>query len=123
EFETRVIVDLDLNSERLRARLDDSNRLRMTIVGDKKSFLVAGVTAPGYSGMTKRHRLGGGRGFIEQRRISDVERSQIHDHLLEIEQRLESALSDFGLVRRVSSVPARIFENVSLDNWRRDAVV
>jgi len=47
----------------------------------------------------------------------------IYDHLLEVQQRFESPLRDFRLVRRVSGVPARVFENVSLNDRRRDAVV
>ena len=60
ELETRPIVDLDLDPERLRSRLDDSNGLRMTIVGDKKSLSIRNGR------VTERHRLGGGSGFIEQ---------------------------------------------------------
>ena len=37
EFETGEVVDLDFNSERLGAGANDFNRLRMTIVADKKN--------------------------------------------------------------------------------------
>ena len=80
EFETRVIVDLDLDPERLRACLDNANRLRMTIVGDEERFSIR------CNRVAKRHRFGGGRGFIQQRRVRDIA-SQVRDHLLEIEQR------------------------------------
>ena len=36
EFELRVIADLDLDPERLRACLNDGNRLGMTIIGNKE---------------------------------------------------------------------------------------
>ncbi len=36
EFEPRVIADLDLDPERLRAGLNDGNRLGMTIIGNKE---------------------------------------------------------------------------------------
>ena len=45
------------------------------------------------------------------------------DHRLEIEQRLEPALGDLGLVGRVRGVPAGVLEDVPLDDRRRDAVV
>ena len=59
----------------------------MTIVGDKKRFLTAVVTDSGYSGVTKRHRFGGGCGFIEQRGVSDIEPCQIRYHRLKVQQR------------------------------------
>src|SRR4029450_10685888 len=68
EFEPRVIVGLDLDTERLRTRLNDSNGLRMAIVGDKKSLSIWNHC------VTERHRFGGGCGLIEQRRVGDVER-------------------------------------------------
>src|SRR4029450_1675118 len=91
EFETRVIVDLDLDTERLRTRLNDSNGLRMAVVGDNKRFSIWNAS------VTERHRFGGGCGFIEQRRVGDVERGQVRNHCLEIEQCFQSALRDFGL--------------------------
>ena len=70
-----------------------------------------------------RHRFGGGGGFVEQRGVGDVERGQIGDHRLEIQQRFEAALGNFGLIRRVLRVPAGIFQNIALDDRRRDAIV
>ena len=117
EFEPRVIVDLDLDAKRLRAGLNDGNSLGMTIVGDEK------FVSTGSDRMTKRHRFGGGGRFVQKRRVCDIEPSQIGRHRLEIYQRLQTALRQLGLVRGVSSIPAGIFENVSLDNRRRNAVV
>ena len=45
------------------------------------------------------------------------------DHRLEIQQRFEAALGNLGLIRRVLRVPAGIFQNVALDDRRRDAIV
>ena len=72
--------------------------------------------------MTKRHRLGRGGRFVEQRGICDIERGQVGDHRLKIEQRFEAALRNLGLVRRVGRVPAGIFQNVALDDRRHDAI-
>ena len=48
---------------------------------------------------------------------------EIADHRLKIQERLETALSDLGLVRRVRRIPARVLEHVSHDDRRRDRVV
>ena len=54
-----------------------------------------------------RHRLGGGGALVEQRGGRDVHAGQVLDHRLEVQQRLEPALRDLRLVRRVGRVPAR----------------
>ena len=117
EFEPRVIADLDLDPERLRAGLNDGNRLGMTIIGNKERLAIRNNC------VTKRHRLRTSGRFVQHRSVCDVEGSQICDHLLEVQQRFEATLCDFRLVRRISGVPARIFKNVSLNDGRRDAVV
>jgi hypothetical protein len=60
ELKTRVIAGLDLNAERLRACLNDGNRLGMTIIGDKKCFPIRN------NRVTKRHRFSSGRGFVQE---------------------------------------------------------
>ena len=117
QFEPREVVDLNLDSERFRAGADDFDCLRMAIVGDEKSFSI------GNGGVTKRHRFGCGGRFVEQRCVRDVELGQIDDHRLKIEQRFEPALRELGLVGRVGGVPARIFENIALNDRRSDAIV
>ena len=110
------IADLNLDAERLCACLHNSNRLWVTIVGDKKRFAIRDDR------MTKRHRFGGGRGFIKQRRIGNLERCQVGDHRLEVEEGFESTLRELRLVGCVSRVPARVLQYVSLDHWRRNAI-
>ena len=83
EFESRIIANFNLDPEWIRACLNNGNCLRMTIIGDKKYFPATGVSAPGCS-LTKRHRFSCGRRFVQHRCIGNVERRQIHDHLLEI---------------------------------------
>ena len=39
-----------------------------------------------------------------------------------IEQRFETALRDFGLIRRVGRVPARVFEHVAQDDAGGEAI-
>ena len=66
------------------------------------------------------HRLGRGGGLVEQRGVGEVEAGQVHHHLLEVQQRLQPALADLGLVGRVGGVPARVLQHVALDHRRRD---
>ncbi len=80
------------------------------------------VSRPADDGVTERHRFGRGGRFVEERGVGDVERGQVGHHRLEIEQRLEAALRDLGLVGRVGGVPTGIFEDVALDDRRDDAV-
>ncbi len=55
-----------------------------------------------------RHRFGGGGGFIKQRSGSDIQPGQIQSDLLEVEQRFQTALGYFRLVRGIGGVPARV---------------
>ena len=68
ESKTRIIGDLDLDSERLRARLNNGNCLWVTNISDEESFPIW------RDRMTKRHRLGRGSRFVQQRCVCDVER-------------------------------------------------
>ena len=65
------------------------------------------------------HRLGRSGCFVEKRGVGDVEARQVTDHGLVVEKRLEPSLGDFGLVGRVSRVPCRVLEDVSLNRGRR----
>jgi hypothetical protein len=116
EFEVRKIFHHDFDAQRARPRLHDLDGLRMAVVRDEECFSAT------YRGMAERHRFRRCRAFIEQRRVRDVERGQIGDHRLEVQERFEPALRNLRLVRRVSRIPARILQNVPLDNRRRDRV-
>ena len=113
EFELREIAGDNLDAERFRAGLNNLDRLRVAIVRDEESVSAGG------NGVTERHRFGGGGGFIEERRVRDVERRQVLDHGLEIQERFQPALGDLGLIRRVGGVPTGVLENVPLNHrWR-----
>src|SRR5947207_1494371 len=101
---------------RFRACLDNANRLRMTIEGDEERFSIR------CDRVAKRHRFSGGRGFIQQRRVRDIKRGQVRDHLLEIEQRLQPALRYLSLVRCVCTIPTGVLKNVSLNDGRRNVI-
>ena len=77
----------------------------------------------GVEAVQHRHRLGRGRALVEQRRVGEIHTGEVADHRLEVEQRLEPALADLGLVRRVRGVPRRVLEHVAQDHRRRDRVV
>ena len=104
----------DLDAHRKRARVHDRFRLWQHVGVDIE-------TAAGRRGVAaaQRHRFGGGRGLVEQRGTRDRKSGEIGDHRLEVEQRLEPALRDFGLVGRVRGVPGRVLQNVAADHRRR----
>ena len=68
-------------------------------------------------------RFGHGRRFVEQRGGGDRQAGQFGDQRLEVEQHLQPALADLGLVGRVGRVPGRILEQVALDDRRHEAAV
>ena len=43
--------------------------------------------------------------------------------MLEIQQRLQTTLGDLRLIRRVSGIPARVFQDVAQNYGRRDGAV
>ena len=69
------------------------------------------------------HRLGDRRALVEERRVGRGQTGQVADHRLEVEQRLEPALADLRLVRRVRGVPSRVLEDVAPDHGRGDRPV
>ena len=69
------------------------------------------------------HGLGRGGALVEQRRVGDRQSGQVRHHGLEVEQRLQPALRDFGLIRGVLGVPAGILEDVALDDPGHQALV
>ena len=73
--------------------------------------------------LAEGHRLGGGGGLVEQRGIGDVERGEVGDHRLIVEERLEPALADLGLVGGVGGVPGGVLEDVALDDRRGNRAV
>ena len=81
-------------------------------------------TRPGLGGEAPAHGHGLGRGgaLVEQRGVGQLHAGEVADHGLEVEQRLEPALGDLGLVGRVGRVPGRVLEHVAQDHRRRDGV-
>ena len=69
--------------------------------------------------MRHRHRLGRGGRLVQQRGVGDLHAGQFADHRLEVQQRLQPALRDLRLVRRVGGVPAGVLQHVAQDHRRR----
>ena len=108
---------LDTQTERFEAGAHDGEAGRMAAVGDHHPV------GTGHLGSSQRQGFGAGGAFIEQRGIRHVEPGEIGDEGLEVEQGLEPALADLGLVGRVGRVPSGILQQVALDHRRREGVV
>ena len=119
EIKRSLTADDNLEPDRLGARAQHGDRLRMAILRDEHGVgFVARLDVAAHS-----DRLGRGCGLVEQRRVGNLHAAQVADHRLKIEQRLKPALRNLGLIRRVLRVPTGVLEEVSLDHRRGDAVV
>ncbi|MNN82750.1 hypothetical protein D3C81_1997160 [compost metagenome] len=68
--------------------------------------------------LSHRHRFSSGGRFVKQRSGGNIQPGQIQRHLLEVQQRLQAALGDFRLIRRIGGVPAWVFQHVAQDHRR-----
>ena len=73
--------------------------------------------------MEQRHGFRGRRRLVEERRVRDGKSREVDDRRLEVDQRLEAALRDLGLVGRVLRVPAGVLQEVPLDHPRGETAV
>src|SRR5262249_22491492 len=112
------VANLNGPAKRFCACADHSNRLRMAIGIDEECRWSSRRDTPRHC-----HGFGGGGAFIEQRGISDGKAGKINDHSLEIQERLETTLTDFRLIWGVSGIPSRAFQNIALDHRWEDGVV
>ena len=111
------VGDGDAEVHSLGAGTDDGDGLRVEFgIEDDGCPLLHGTTH-------QQDRLGDGGGLIEEGGIGDVEAGEVLDDLLEVQQRLEPALGDLGLVRRVGGVPGGVLDQVAADDGRGDRVV
>ena len=110
--------------ERFGAAAQDVEGLRITAVRDQEQTVLRSGDLLGLQAMKHRHRLSRSRSLVEERRRRDVHARQITDDGLEVQQRLEAALRNLGLIRRVRRVPSRILEDVPQNHaWRHAAVI
>ena len=117
-LEGAMVAGHHLDAERPGARLHHLERLRMAAVVDEEPR--AGAAR---RGQADRHRFGGRGPLVEQRRVGHRQTGEVGDHGLEVDERLEAALRDLGLVGRVGGVPGRVLQHVALDHPRHHARV
>ena len=109
------VIDDHVEAEGFRAGAHHVQGLRMDIGGNEEAVGALQFT----DAFGHRHRFGGGGGFIKQRSGSDIQPGQIQSDLLEVEQRLQTALGYFRLVRGIGGIPARVFQHVALNDRRQ----
>ena len=109
------VGDHHLDAHRLGPRAHHLDRLRQGVGVDDEGPVGLPV-APAHQG----HGLGGRGRLVQQRRVGRGQTGEVTHDGLEVQQRLEAALRDLGLVRRVGRVPARVLEHVPLDDRGRD---
>ena len=121
EFKGAVIAPHDLDAKRLGAGADNVDRLRVTFVRDKETR--SRVAVAEFHPMAHHHGLGGCGALVEHGRVGNLQAGQVGDEGLEIQQCLEPALGDLGLVGGVGGVPAGVLEDVALDDAGDGGVV
>ena len=96
------VADHDRDTDRLGPGPDHGDRLWMRVPVDEER--TAGVLGQPTG---HRHRFGRRRALVEHRGVGEVHAGEIGDHRLVVQQRLQAALADLGLVRRVGRVPGQ----------------
>jgi len=112
-----VMADDDFNIERMSAGTHHFDSLRMAILGNEENV------SPVANTQRHSHRFGRCGGFVQHGSIRDIERREVGDQRLKIQERFEPALGNFGLIGSVLRIPAGIFQHAALDDRRRDGVV
>jgi hypothetical protein len=111
-------------AERFRPQPQDVQHLWQASFADQQHRARRGSTLLGGDALHQRHRLGRGGRLVQQRRIRHLHPRQVAHHRLEVDQRLEAALRDLGLVRGVWRVPARVLHHHPQDDaWSHRVVV
>ena len=115
--EGAVVADEHVDAEGFGARADDVDGLRVAGGGDEER--VIGLGGALLEAVAHHHGFGGGGAFVEHGAIGDFKSGEIGDERLEIQNGLEAALRNLGLVRRVGGIPAGIFEDGALNDTGR----
>lgn len=115
---TQVRLD-DLDAQRLGASVQHGPGLREEVGVDQQPVRRAGPVGAPQQG----HRLRRGGRLVQHGRVGDLHAGQVRHHGLEVEQRLQTALADLGLVRGVGGVPGRILQQAAHQHRRGEGVV
>ena len=115
----RQVRDHEGQADRVGATAQHGERLRQALgVHDDDATLASLHGSP-----HQQHGLGDRGRLVQQGGAGDRQRRQVGDHGLEVEQRLQPALADLGLVGRVRRVPAGVLQHVSPDHRGRVGAV
>mmetsp|Transcript_800 Transcript_800/g.1430 ORF Transcript_800/g.1430 Transcript_800/m.1430 type:complete len:207 (+) Transcript_800:2449-3069(+) len=109
-----------LNANGTSAGLEERNGLRVDILGDKELVLLSLLSLEGKGHL---HSLGGGGTLVEKTSAGHGETSEIRDEGLEVEQHLQPALTDLGLVGGVGGVPSWVLQHVAEDDGGDNSVI
>ena len=101
------------DAQRLGTGLHHGDGLRVAVFIDKER-LGLGFCHP----LGHRHGFGGGGCLVQKAGVGHRQAGQIADHGLIIQQSLEPALRDFGLIGGIGGIPSRIFQDIALDRRR-----
>ena len=113
-FLVQVVLDTHLDAHAAGAGRHHADRLRMAARVDQEEVATLPRNSFGH-----RHCFCRRRRLVEQRGVRQRQARQVAHGLLEDEQRLEPALRNLRLVRRVGGVPAGVFQHVPQDDRRR----
>mmetsp|Transcript_13174 Transcript_13174/g.32163 ORF Transcript_13174/g.32163 Transcript_13174/m.32163 type:complete len:534 (+) Transcript_13174:3450-5051(+) len=109
EVEVLHLPHHDLHLHVLRARLHRADGLQVRGVADEEGVLLLQVGHPHHH----RQRLRRRGALVQQARVRDLHAAQLTHQRLEVHQRLQPALGDLRLVRRVRGVPGGILQQVA----------
>ena len=115
----REICHLNLEPESARATPDHGDGLREEVCIEHG----AAVRHCAVGSAHQQHRLGCRRALVEHRGVGDGQTGEVTHHGLKVEQRLEAALRNLWLVRRVGRVPRWRLEHVAANHGRRVGAV
>ena len=113
----------DLDAERLAAGQQHVERLRENILIDEQHVASLADRLARTEREHHRHSLGRSGRLVEQRAIAHLHARHRDDGGLEIQQRFQTPLRDFGLIGRIGGIPGGVLEHVAQDDRRRGRAV
>mmetsp|Transcript_12825 Transcript_12825/g.27710 ORF Transcript_12825/g.27710 Transcript_12825/m.27710 type:complete len:423 (-) Transcript_12825:102-1370(-) len=116
----RVIPHDHVDADRLRPGLNQRDCLGMHVVADEELILLPLLSLEAEAHL---HRLRGRRALVQQAGHAHGQSRQIGAERLKVEEHLQPALGDLGLVGGVGRVPPGVLEHVSQYHVRNDRVV
>ena len=111
-------VDHHVKAKGVGAGLHHGDGLRVAVLVNKEQVALALGDALGHG-----HGFGSGGGFVEQRGAGQVQTGEVDGQLLEVQQRFQTALGNFRLIRGVGGVPAWAHQHVADDHGRGHGAV